>query len=222
MATIQAVHDDRPGTTPDPASDGEAPWRGRITSYLEDNATTWTAIGRSLEGGPHVDHDTFVIFGLLEATARGWTLVHRRVLGDFGLNHSEWTTISMLRTSPPAFRRSPTELRHLVGQTSAGMARILDKLAGAGLVTREPRPEDRRGMDVVLSPKGALVAEASFRALHRAQREVVDSLAAADRVAAMGALEHLQGALEVRALAQERDLTPSDPRPTPAPTGGAR
>lgn len=216
------MRDDGPPTPLDAISGGEEPWRGRITAYLEDNAATWTAIGRSLEDGPRVDHDTFVIFGLLEATARRWTLVHRRVLGDFGLNHSEWTTISMLRTSPPAFRRSPTELRHLVGQTSAGMARILDKLAHAGLVTREPRPEDRRGLDVVLSAQGCVVAEASFRALHRAQRDVVSLLAPSDRAAAIGALERLQDALEVRAPGEDRDLTPSEPRPTPAPTGGAR
>jgi|GEM_PF-2619346 len=199
---------------------GEGRWRGRLIPYLEDNAATWSAIGRADD--LEVDRDTFVVFGLLEAAARGWTLVHRRVLGGFGLNHSEWTTISMLRTSPPAFRRSPTELRRLVGQTSAGMARILDKLEHAGLVTREIRPEDRRGLDVVLSPSGHRVAQSSFRALHGAQVEVVASLAPAERAAVIGALDRLQGALEVRAMAAEPDDEP-DPNtiPMPTSTGGA-
>ena len=36
----------------------------------------------------------------------------------------------MLRISEPDYRRSPTELRRLIGQSSAGMTRILDKLEG--------------------------------------------------------------------------------------------
>ncbi len=182
-----------------PAVPGEAPWRAGLIAYLEDNAATWRAIASSWPDRPKVDHDTFVIFGLLEAVARAWTLVHRRVLGGFGLNHSEWTTISMLRTSPPDFRRSPTELRRLVGQTSAGMARILDKLEHAGLVTREARPGDRRGLDVVLSPAGHRVADVSFRALHGAQAEVVASLSATERAAAIETLDRLLCAMGAQA-----------------------
>jgi len=185
----------RADRTGGPAVPPEAPWRAGLIAYLEDNAATWRAVAITWPDGAPVDHDTFVIFGLLEAAARAWTLVHRRVLGGFGLNHSEWTTISMLRTSPPEFRRSPTELRRLVGQTSAGMARILDKLEHADLVTREARPEDRRGLDVVLSPAGRRVAEASFRALHGAQGDVVASLTTAERAEAIATLDRLLWAM---------------------------
>ena len=194
MTDDRLVDDEQPG----PGAD--TPWRGHLIPYLEDNAATWAAIGRTLPGGLDVERDTFVIFGLLEAAARGWTIVHRRVLGGFGLHHSEWTTISMLRTSPPDFRRSPTELRRLVGQTSAGMARILDKLEQAALVTRESRPLDRRGLDVVLTAAGHEVAEASFRALHAAQGEVLASLGSDERAEAIGALDQLRAALEEQAL----------------------
>ena len=187
-----------------PATGDEA-WRGRLVEYLDDNAATWTAIaGAGAEPGL-VDPETFVTFGLLEAAGRAWTVLHRGVLGQFGLNHSEWTTIAMLRTSPPAFRRSPTELRHLVGQTSAGMARILDKLERAGLIGREHRPQDRRGLDVVLRPEGRAVAEASFGRLHLAQRAVLERLGTADRAAGIAALERLLEALD-----------PADAEPVPA------
>jgi DNA-binding MarR family transcriptional regulator len=202
---------------------GEPPWRAGLIPYLEDNATTWTAIEHSLPDGLAVDHDTFVIFGLLEAAGRGWTLVHRRVLEGFGLNHSEWTTISMLRTSPPDFRRSPTELRHLVGQTSAGMARILDKLEYARLVTREARPEDRRGLDVALTPAGHRTAEASFRALHGAQGEVIASLSSAERATAIGALDRLLQALGAQGPppGEARDVD-RPTMPTTSTSGGVR
>jgi hypothetical protein len=61
----------------------------------------------------------------VEALARAWKRIHEGNLDCFGLNHAEWTTLGILRTSPPESRRSPTQLRRLVGQTSAGMARIL-------------------------------------------------------------------------------------------------
>jgi len=213
----------RADPTGGPAVPPGAPWRAGLIAYLEDNAATWRAVAASWPDGPPVDHDTFVIFGLLEAAARAWTLVHRRVLGGFGLNHSEWTTISMLRTSPPDFRRSPTELRRLVGQSSAGMARILDKLEHAGLVTREARPEDRRGLDVVLSPSGHRVAEASFRALHGAQGDVVASLPGAERAAAIGTLDRLLWAMgaHVPPAAEAAGAGPTKITTTSA-SGGAR
>ena len=90
-----------------------------LVRFLERSATAWATVTDD------VDRDTLVIFGLLEATARIWESVHRETLSRFDLNLAEWTTLGMLRISPPAFRRSPTELRRLVGQTSAGMTRIL-------------------------------------------------------------------------------------------------
>jgi len=113
-----------------------------LVGFLARSAQAWDEIA------PETDRDTVVVFGLLEAAARTWRSVHSGVLARFELNLAEWTTIGMLRTSPPDFRRSPTELRHLVGQTSAGMTRVLTKLADARLVRREPRiprrPTSRR------------------------------------------------------------------------------
>lgn len=53
-----------------------------------------------------------------------------------------------------AGRSSPKELAGLLGTDSAGMTRILDRLADKGLITRSPDPTDRRAVTVKLSEAG--------------------------------------------------------------------
>jgi DNA-binding MarR family transcriptional regulator len=160
-----------------------------LVGFLARSAQAWDEIA------PETDRDTVVVFGLLEAAARTWRSVHSGVLARFELNLAEWTTIGMLRTSPPDFRRSPTELRHLVGQTSAGMTRVLTKLADARLVRREPGSRDGRRHDVLLTRRGQVVAEESFRALHAVQRELLEAFPTAERARLIGALDELRQAL---------------------------
>lgn len=135
--------------------------------HLEENAAAWDEICGE------VDPRTLGIFGRLEAIARALAHFQRQALAPYGINHAEFTTIGMLRTSPPDFRRSPTELRRLVGQSSAGMARILAKLEEEGLVRRETPAGDGRRLDVILTPRGSALAEESFGALLTAQSRLL-------------------------------------------------
>jgi DNA-binding MarR family transcriptional regulator len=139
----------------------------RLALHLEENAAAWEEIVGD------VDPRALGIFGRLEAISRAWAELQRRALAPYGINYAEFTTIGMLRTSPPEFRRSPTELRRLVGQSSAGMARILGKLEQAGLVRREGQADDGRRLDVILTEPGRALAEESFAALLAAQSRVL-------------------------------------------------
>ena len=171
-----------------------------LVGFLARSAAAWDEIGEE------TDQDTVIVFGLLEAVARTWRSVHSEVLADFGLNLAEWTTIGMLRTSPPEFRRSPTELRRLVGQTSAGMTRVLAKLGDARLIRREPGSHDGRRHDVVLTRRGQRLAEESFRALHAVERSLLERYSGAERARLLATLDELRLAL--------RDVQP-------APVGAA-
>src|SRR5204862_1827087 len=84
---------------------------------------------------------------------------------EFGVNYAELAVLGTLRTSVPDHRRSPTELRGLIGQSSAGMTRILDKLETEGLLRREEIDGDRRRVDIVLTEKGGALAERAVAAL---------------------------------------------------------
>jgi DNA-binding MarR family transcriptional regulator len=166
-----------------------APTREALVSFLRSSADEWGAI----TGG--VDCDAVIVFGLTEALARTWKEIHTEVLSVYGLNLAEWTTIGMLRTSPPDFRRSPTELRRLVGQTSAGMTRILAKLVDGRLVRRERSPSDGRGQDVILTRRGRALAEESFGGMHAIQRELLASFATEPRAQLIASLDQLRLAL---------------------------
>ncbi len=178
----QTSHNARLGTR-------AAPTRDALVPFLRASADAWSAITGDVE------RDAVIIFGLIEAIARTWNGIHSEALSVFDLNLAEWTTIGMLRSSPPDFRRSPTELRSLVGQSSAGMTRILTKLGDGGLVRREPRPSDGRGQDVILTPPGHALAEESFRRLHTIQREFLTPFVNDRRDRLITALDELRRAL---------------------------
>src|ERR1017187_9300815 len=177
-------------TPPDaPLGTTAAPTLDALVSFLRASADAWSAITGD------VDRDVVIVFGLIEAIARTRSGIHAEALSVFDLNLAEWTTIGMLRSSPPDFRRSPTALRGLVGPSSAGMPRTLTKLGDGGLVRREPRPSGGRGQDVILTPPGHALAEESFRRLHTNQREFLAPFVNDQRDRLIVALDELRRAL---------------------------
>jgi DNA-binding MarR family transcriptional regulator len=126
--------------------------------HLEQNARAWEAILDGTDGSP------LVVFGRLEALARAWAVVHREVLAPYGINYAELATLGMLRTAAGG-ACSPSELRSLVGQSSAGMTRILDKLEAQHLVRRVAHADDGRRVGVRLTSRGARFTEECLDAL---------------------------------------------------------
>lgn len=126
--------------------------------YLEENARAWEGILRG------ADASALAVFGRLEALARSWAALHREVLDPYGINYAELATLGMLRTAP-AGGCSPSELRTLVGQSSAGMTRILDKLETRRLLRRVAHADDGRRVEVRLTPRGAGFTEECLEAL---------------------------------------------------------
>jgi DNA-binding MarR family transcriptional regulator len=175
----------------------------QLALHLEENAEAWRGIvGR-------FDPRALGLFGRLEALARSLGELQRRALSPHGLNYAELTCIGMLRTSPPDFRRSPTELRRLVGQSSAGMTRVLAKLEGEGLVRRASHDRDGRRMDVVLTSRGRALAEASVAALLEAQAELLAPFGARKRDELLRALDALlEGFAKVRPSRASRASAP--------------
>jgi DNA-binding MarR family transcriptional regulator len=176
----------------------------RLALHLDANAAAWGKIVGD------VDSRTIGIFGRLEAIARSLADFQRRALAPYQINYAELTTIGMLRTSPPGFRRSPTELRRLVGQSSAGMTRILTKLERGGLVRREAQAEDGRRVEVILTARGRKLAERSFLALYAAQRALLGRLGSRRPDDLMRALDEAFALL----APEETEL---DGRPPPLP-----
>jgi DNA-binding MarR family transcriptional regulator len=146
-----------------------------------------------------VDTGALGIFGRLEALARELAALQRDVLTKFDLNYAEFTTIGMLRTSFPNFQGSPTELRRLVGQSSAGMTRILAKLESEGLVRRDAHAEDGRRVHVALTARGVALAKRSFLAMMAEQARLLAPCGKRQRAEIGGALDGLLEAFASRA-----------------------
>ncbi|WP_224401162.1 MarR family winged helix-turn-helix transcriptional regulator [Pseudonocardia sp. ICBG1034] len=72
----------------------------------------------------------------------------------FGSDRGTIDVLGMLRRSGPPYRRSAGELTRSSLITSGGVSQRLDKLEKAGFVTRHVDVNDRRRVDVELTPVG--------------------------------------------------------------------
>ena len=71
-----------------------------------------------------------------------------------GLEPGWHDLLATLRRQGPPFKLRPTDLTGSVMLTSSGTTKRLDKLEDAGLITREPDPNDRRGTLIALTEQG--------------------------------------------------------------------
>jgi DNA-binding MarR family transcriptional regulator len=162
-----------------------------LAPFLDSNALTWQQI-------LGVDASALAVFGRISALSVGWTGLQREALDDLGLNYAELSVLGVLRTAEPGRRRSPTQLRRMIGQSSAGMTRILDKLEADGHLRREDIDGDRRRVDIVLTQSGAELAERAVGVLLALEASVVSSVAPERRAGIVNVLDALLGAFAAR------------------------
>ena len=162
-----------------------------LVPFLEATALTW---GRILG----VEASSLAVFGRISALSVNWIALHREALNALGLNFAEYSVLALLRTTESGWRRSPTHLRQLIGQSSAGMTRVLDKLEADGHLRREDIDGDRRRVDIVLTQSGAELAERAVAALLALENAVLAFLAPERRASIGSGLDALLGAFAAR------------------------
>ncbi len=99
--------------------------------------------------------------------ARFGTYLARRqeeIFGRFGLNRGEVGVLSALRIAGPPHRLTPTRLGRGLMLSSAGITSRVDRLERRGLIVRRPDPDDRRGVLIELTDRGAELVDAAVRA----------------------------------------------------------
>lgn len=116
----------------------------------------------------------------------------------FGLDRGEFDVISTLRRSGQPYRLTPTELYTSLMISSGGLTHRLIRLEKAGLIRREPSPEDGRSLLVCLTEEGRGRAEAAFRADMESEAKFLADLAADEREALEVLLRRLGLAIEAR------------------------
>lgn len=103
---------------------------------------------------PDVDLDVEGIVDRIHGLNRRFRRMMESTLADHGLTYEEWGVLNMLYQSGPPFRVAPGKLARRLELTSGAMTARLDKLEEAGLVRRQPNPDDRRGLRVELTEPG--------------------------------------------------------------------
>jgi DNA-binding MarR family transcriptional regulator len=124
-------------------------------------------------------------------------LLVSRVLDDItsaeGIIPADYVVLGVLRRSP-GHRSAPTPLCELLGRSTGGMTLTLDRLVGAGSVTRTPDPADRRRVVVTLSDAGLALSERVNDALHAWEEAL--GLTGEDRAEAIRTVDRLLALFE--------------------------
>jgi DNA-binding MarR family transcriptional regulator len=110
---------------------------------------------------PELDASPMGVLGRVMRLAHELDQPVQRVFRRFGLSRGEFDVLASLRRAGDPYRLAPGELGASMMVTSGAVTKRVDRLELAGLVSREPDPEDRRGVLVKLTAEGRrLVDEA--------------------------------------------------------------
>ncbi len=116
----------------------------------------------------------------------------------FDLNKGEFKVLITLRQHNDDFTMSPGELGDELLLSSGAMTNRLDRLESAGLIAREPHPDDRRALIVRLTPEGLRrIDEAVNEAAHN-EFAVVSVLSAVEQKRLNSLLRKLMLSFEVK------------------------
>ena len=141
---------------------------------------------------PDLDPSPIGVIGRISRLARELEQRLEPVYREQGLEPGWYDVLATLRRIGPPYQLRPTEFSNTLMLTSSGTTKRLDRLEQAGLITRAPDPEDRRGTLITLTDAGhALVDRASEAHLDN-ERRLVSALTAAERRELAGLLRKLQ------------------------------
>ncbi len=116
----------------------------------------------------------------LETVGRIWRIsehLRRRFdqwLQPYGLSWEAFDVIVSLRRAGKPYRMRPSELSEACLLTSGAMTNRLDRIERLGLVARKPAPDDRRAIQVELTPKGVALVDEVLRTHFANARHLLD------------------------------------------------
>jgi DNA-binding MarR family transcriptional regulator len=141
---------------------------------------------------PELDPSPIGVIGRISRLARELEQRLERVYREQGLEPGWHDLLATLRRSGPPFRLRPTELTSALMLTSSGTTKRLDRLEQAGLITRMPDPEDRRGTLITLTPAGHRLIDAATEAHLDNERRLLGALTDAEQRRLADLLRKLQ------------------------------
>ncbi|GAA3126585.1 MarR family transcriptional regulator TamR [Planomonospora alba] len=140
---------------------------------------------------PDLDVEPLQVLSRVSRLARHLDRARRAAFAEHGLEPWEFDVLTALRRAGEPYELSPGALLRATLVTSGTMTNRIDRLAAAGLVTRRPDPEDRRGVLVSLTEAGRKRVDDAFTDLLRRERELLSGLGQREQQALAGLLRTL-------------------------------
>ncbi|MFD9486940.1 MarR family winged helix-turn-helix transcriptional regulator [Streptomyces sp. NPDC059991] len=137
---------------------------------------------------PDLDTVPMAVYGRVYRISRAMGDRIEKEYKRFGISRGEFDVLATLRRSGEPYTLSPRQLSATLMLTTGGMTGRLDKLENAGLLSRNPDPNDRRGLRVTLSDKGREIVDESVTAGLEMQHEVLDGVLDAAEAEQLNAL----------------------------------
>jgi DNA-binding MarR family transcriptional regulator len=130
---------------------------------------------------PELDHSPIGVIGRLSRVSRE---VERRlepVYARHGVDGGWYDVLATLRRSGPPYRLRASDLASALMLTASGATKRLDRLEAAGLIARQPDPDDRRGVLISLTPRGRRVVDATVAEHLENERSILGVLTKAEQ-----------------------------------------
>ena len=129
---------------------------------------------------PDVDVSSIGIVSRIWRVGRHLERERKERLAELGTDRVTLDVLAMLRRSGPPYRRTAGELTHGSLITSGGVSQRLGRLEKEGLVTRHIHPDDRRRIDVELTPAGVQLVDSVLSDLMEHESKLLDELSVAE------------------------------------------
>jgi DNA-binding MarR family transcriptional regulator len=126
---------------------------------------------------PDLDVEPLQVLSRISRLSRHLDRARRAAFEAHGLQAWEFDVLSALRRQGAPYQLSPGALLHATLVTSGTMTNRVDRLVTAGLVSRHPDPQDKRGVLVTLTEDGRAAVDAALADLLRNERKLLTALA---------------------------------------------
>ena len=125
---------------------------------------------------PELDSSPIGVIGRISRLARELEQRLEPVYREHGLEPGWHDVLATLRRSGPPHRLRPSEFASTLMLTSSGTTKRLDRLEQAGLITRAPDPDDRRGTLITLTAAGRELIDSVTEAHLDNERRLLSAL----------------------------------------------
>ncbi len=163
---------------------------GPVRDEVDDLIAAWRT------ERPDLDVSPLQVLSRVSRLARHTDRARQAAFASHGLQTWEFDVLAALRREGPPYRMSPGGLLRTTLVTSGTMTNRIDRLEQAGLVRRDPDPQDKRGVLVTLTEAGQASVDAALSDLLAAERSLLAVLPETGRQTLAGLLRTLLAPLD--------------------------